>query len=102
VSAYPKNTAINPRKILNPVYNSIERYNPLCNSIRFSFVNEENVVNPPHNPTIRKSLHSRDRRLLFSEKPERNPIIKLPDILTRRVPTGIEKKFILRFSIETK
>jgi hypothetical protein len=65
-------------------------------------VNEENVVNPPHKPTIRKSLHSREIRSLFSDIPVSNPIKKLPVILIRSVPTGIEKKLILRFIIDTK
>jgi hypothetical protein len=91
VSAYPKKTAMKPKKILNPVYKRIERNCPLCSSIRFSFVNDEKVVNPPHNPTIKKRRHSVVRIVLLSDIPVRNPMMKLPVILTSRVPNGIEK-----------
>lgn len=80
--------------MLRPVYRSIGNNCPLCMSTRFSLVNDEKVVNPPHIPTIKKSRHSAESNILLSEIPVKNPIIKLPAIFTARVPTGIEKKLI--------
>ena len=88
--------------MLSPVYNINEKYCPVCSNIRFSFVKAENVVNPPQIPTIRNSRHSTVKIVLLSAIPVKNPIKKLPITLTKSVPTGIEKKSIVRFNLETK
>lgn len=53
----------------------------------FSFINVENVVNPPQKPTVRNNfnpcgIHSCD-------KPQNRPISKQPSTLTANVPAGI-------------
>jgi hypothetical protein len=45
-------------------------------------------VNPPQNPTVRKSFQPGDRRELLSENPYINPINRQPVILTKNVPIG--------------
>jgi hypothetical protein len=65
-------------------------------------VNDENVVNPPQIPTIRNNLHSNDKTSLLEAIPVRKPIKKLPAMLTKRVPRGIEKKYTALFSFENK
>ena len=70
--------------------------------VRFSSVKLEKVVKPPHNPTIRNSLASVDKRVVLSDIPATNPIMRLPRIFITRVPKGIEKKLTVRFSLETR
>lgn len=89
---YPKYTAKNPNKILAPVYNNAVKNCPFCINIMFSFEKDENVVNPPHTPTIRNNRKSGERISLFEEIPTRKPIKKLPNTFTVSVPIGMERK----------
>jgi hypothetical protein len=63
-------------------------------STRFSFANEEKVVKPPQNPTVRNIRHSVDKYAERSNIPYKTPMIKQPVILTRNVPQGKEDKKI--------
>ncbi|AGY53269.1 hypothetical protein BRDCF_p642 [Bacteroidales bacterium CF] len=42
-----------------------------------------------------------DNRLLLSEIPVRNPIMKQPAMFTRSVPIGIDKKSQSKLSLDT-
>jgi len=87
---YPRYTAVKPSIILRDVYKTRDRIWPLCNSSRFSLVNEENVVKPPHNPTMSNNLRSEFNMTLFAAIPVRKPMIKLPVTFTVSVPIGME------------
>ncbi len=53
-----------------------------------SFEKDENVVNPPHIPTVKKRRHSDDIINPFSKMPRKIPMRKHPAILIIRVPQG--------------
>lgn len=54
----------------------------------FSLANVENVVNPPQKPTARNIFQPGVSRELRSEKPYISPIIRHPEIFTKKVPKG--------------
>ena len=88
----PKKTAAIPKKTLKDEYPANLIHSLFCKSMKASFEKEENVVNPPHIPTVRNTLHSCDIKPPFSVIPKRIPIRKLPEIFTRNVPQGKDDK----------
>ena len=99
---YPKYTAKKPKKILKPVYSKTEANCPFCINVKFSSVNDENVVNPPQIPTIKNKRKLGVIISLLAEMPTIKPMIKLPKTLTVNVPNGIENIFQYKFSFDTK
>ena len=53
-----------------------------------SSANDEKVVNPPQKPVIRKTFIDGEMTWVFSARPKKMPITKLPIILTANVPHG--------------
>ena len=53
-----------------------------------SSANDEKVVKPPQNPVIRKTFIDGEMRCVFSARPKKMPITKLPMMLTANVPQG--------------
>jgi len=63
---------------------------PSLNKRKLSEEKVENVVKPPHNPTVKKRRRSGDIRTPFSRMPYIKPSRRHPAILTVRVPKGKE------------
>ena len=51
----------------------------------------ENVVNPPQNPTVKKSFTSFGAAIFSKNIENPKPIMKLPIMFTLRVPRGKDK-----------
>lgn len=66
----------------------------------FSFVKDEKVVKPPQIPTINNSLMSAVIHSLLIGTPAKNPMMKLPKILTASVPIGNAIKHSFVFHLE--
>ena len=72
--------------MLTPVYNRTVANYPFCIKIKFPPVKDENVVNPPQNPTIKKSCKLDEIILVFAVI----PMIKSPNTFTLKVTIGID------------
>jgi len=88
--------------MLRAVYKRTVRNCPFCMSIKFSLVKLEKVVNPPQKPTMSSKRKSPLIKSLLVLIPAKNPMIKLPTILTVNVPIGIASTCHDRFNFETK
>ena len=62
------------------------KWHPFCKSSNASFENVENVVKPPHRPTVRNSARLCDIFPFLLINPPRIPINRQPSRLTTRVP----------------
>ena len=72
---------------LNNVYSTAESIAPSRPSSKLSFINVENVVNPPQKPVTNTSLVAGDI-CPPSDRPDSNPIRKQPITFTAIVPQG--------------
>jgi hypothetical protein len=77
-----------PKKKLIPQYKENFNNSLFCKSKKASLENDENVVNPPQTPTVKKRRHSDDIIAPFSKIPEKIPIRKHPTMLMINVPQG--------------
>lgn len=63
---------------------------PFWTNWEFSLRKVENVVNPPHRPTVRNSFMEEPSQPPCSEQPQNRPMKKHPTTLTKKVPNGNE------------
>lgn len=87
--------------MLTPVYIRALANCPFCIKVKFSPVKDENVVNPPQNPAIKKIRKLGEIISVFAVIPIIKPMSKLPKMFTVKVPIGIDKKCNLTFSFCT-
>jgi len=93
----PSQTALIPSTQLANVYPKARGAWLLFISVKVSFANVENVVNPPQNPVI-----NRNRKLLDGIRLTNNPIQKHPNIFTINVATGKGKGSDLTMKTEVR
>ncbi len=89
--AIPASIASRPKLKLSMLYRIKVPTFPLCISLMFSSAKVENVVNPPHIPVIKNSLHSFVNQLYFNDSAYSSPTKKHPEIFIRKVDSGNEE-----------
>jgi len=100
-SSFAENSpSITPIK-LNPRFNitfpTESIYFPDLNNVMVSMLNVENVLNPPNNPVVRKSLVFFDIFTDCCSKPIINPINNPARTLDNNVPNGNKEKHPVHF-----
>ena len=88
MSERPNQTSSRPNAKLNPTYNPKLSHCRCCRSRYMSSENDEKVVNPPQKPVMRKTFIDGETRCVFSARPKKMPMMKLPTRLTVKVPHG--------------
>lgn len=87
-SSSPQSTASIPKSTLAPMYSAAVTTCPFCIRVSDSSENVENVVKPPHTPTLSSSTSCGFSELFFCNAPAISPIANAPAILIIKVMTG--------------